>query len=370
MRYLTEFRDPSRIEHAAARLRAVTTRAWAIMEICGGQTHSIVRHGLEQLLPPGMVLIHGPGCPVCVTPVAVLEAARTLAVGHGAILCSFGDMLRVPGQHGDLLAARAEGGDIRVVLSPLDALDVARAAPDREVVFFGVGFETTAPAAAMAIELAQRTGLRNFSVLAAHVRVPPAIEQILADPDHRIHGLLAAGHVCTVEGTAAYAPLAHRFGVPIAVTGFEPVDILLGLVAVVEDLEAGRATVRNAYRRAVRDAGNELAQQAVDRIFEVVDAPWRGLGIVPKGGLRIREGFAQYDAPRRFPLPLATIPETTACQAASVLRGLMRPCECPEFGKACTPEHPLGAPMVSSEGACAAYHRYDPASRDDRGATP
>jgi hydrogenase expression/formation protein HypD len=362
MKWLEEFRDPAALEAACEALAAACTRPWTIMEVCGGQTHTIVRWSLPELLPAQLELIHGPGCPVCVTPVELVEQARRLALRDDVILASFGDMMRVPGFAGDLLSARAEGAEVRVVASPLDALKLARdqAGSGRTVVLFAVGFETTAPATAMAIELAANQGLDSFAVLASHVRVAPAMELILADDACRVQGFLAAGHVCTVAGTAEYPALVERFGVPIVVTGFEPLDILAGLLACVRQLEAGRAELEIAYRRAVRPEGNPVARACVERVFEVVDAPWRGLGTVPGGGLRIRDRFARFDALRRFdPAPIRAAEsgaEAARCRADAVLRGLLRPTACPEFGRACTPEHPLGAPMVSSEGACAAYH--------------
>ncbi len=360
MRYVEPFRDPERIERVRERLAAVCTQPWRVMEVCGGQTHAIARHAIDDLLPEGLTLLHGPGCPVCVTPLAMIAEAHALARTPGVILCSFGDMLRVPGPTGDLFSARAEGADVRVVLSPLDAVEVARANPDREVVFFAVGFETTAPGTAMAIELARRLDLRNYSLLTAHVRVPPAMEALLASPESGIQAFLAAGHVCTVTGTGAYPALAERFGVPIVVTGFEPLDIMLGLLDGVSQLEEGRAEVTNRYERAVATEGNPHAQAMVERVFEIADVPWRGLGVIPRGGLRIREALARFDAAHVHDLAMTPVAEPTACRAADVLRGRLAPVDCPAFGKECTPETPLGAPMVSTEGACAAYYRYRP----------
>ena len=328
------------------------------MEVCGGQTHSIARFAIEDLLPSGLTLIHGPGCPVCVTPLEVLEQARQLALTENVTLASFGDMLRVPGERGDLLDARARGADVRVVLSPLDAVRLAQDRPERHVAFFSVGFETTAPAAAMAVELAARLELDNFSILAAHVRVPPALEALLGSQNSKIDGFLAAGHVCTVMGTSEYPAIAARHRVPIVVTGFEPADILEGVALCVEQLEAGRHEVAIQYTRAVRAEGSPLARASIERVFEVVDRPWRGLGVIAASGLRVREAFARFDAARRFDLDVGRVEEPSACRAAEVLQGLLRPPDCPEFGRGCTPERPLGAPMVSSEGACAAYHRY------------
>ncbi len=359
MRYVDEFRDPAVIRAASEAIAATLTRPWTIMEICGGQTHTIVRWSLPELLPEQLELVHGPGCPVCVTPAEVVEHARQIALQPDVILASFGDMLRVPGTRGDLLAARAEGADVRVVTSPLDALALARAQPHATVVMFAVGFETTAPATAMAIELAAATGVRNFAALTSHVRVPPAIELLLGAPDNRVQGFLAAGHVCTVEGVTDYPALVERFAAPIVVTGFEPLDLLTGLLACVRQLEAGRAELEIDYRRAVQAQGNPLARACVERVFEVVDAPWRGLGTVASGGLRIREELAEFDAARRFAIAVPSADDREAlCRASEVLRGLLRPPACPEFGRGCTPERPLGAPMVSSEGACAAYYRH------------
>jgi hydrogenase expression/formation protein HypD len=358
VKYVDEFRDPARLQAAVDALHRVATRPWTIMEICGGQTHAIARWSLDRRLPPGLTLVHGPGCPVCVTPVEIIEHARRLAIDASVVLCTFGDMMRVPGSHGDLLAARAAGADVRVVVSPLDAVALAQAHPQSHVVFFGVGFETTAPTVALAVEAARRLELANFSVLTAHVRVPPAMAMILGAPDNAVQAFLAAGHVCTIEGTADYPPLVRRFGVPVVVTGFEPLDLLEGLRRAVVQLEAGRAALEIQYARAVRAEGNPLARAAVERVFEVTDRRWRGLGVVPQGGLCIREAFARYDAEQRFGAA-PTQPEVPSpCRAAEVLCGRLHPTACPEFGRGCTPERPLGAPMVSSEGACAAYFRH------------
>ncbi len=355
MKHVDEWRDPARLRALADQLARETTRPWTILEVCGGQTHAFVRFGLHELVPPHLTMVHGPGCPVCVTPLEDLESARQLALRPEVVLCTYGDMLRVPGARGDLLSARAEGADIRVVGSPLDVLAIARAEPSRTVVFFAVGFETTAPASAALVELADLEGLANVALLTAHVRVPPALDALFADEDHRVDGLLAAGHVCTVEGLAAYHELARRHRRPIVVTGFEPVDLLRGLLACVRRLERGEIGVDNAYTRVVREGGNPEARAAVARVFAVGDVPWRGLGVLPGGGLRLRGPHAARDATRRFGLPLAPLDENAACRAADVLRGRLRPTDCPEHGTRCTPDHPLGAPMVSSEGACAAY---------------
>lgn len=358
MRYVDEFRGPAQLRAAAQALCAAATRPWTVMEVCGGQTHAIVRWGIHELLPPGLQLVHGPGCPVCVTPVEIIEQARWISGRDPVVLATFGDMMRVPGTGGDLFAARAAGADVRVVLSPLDALRLAQAEPQRHVVFFAVGFETTAPSVAATLEAACRLDVQNFSVLSAHVRVPPAMEMILAAPDNRVQAFLAAGHVCAIEGTRAYPPLSRRYGVPIVVTGFEPLDILLGLRLAVAQLEAGKAEVELQYDRVVRPEGNPAAQAAVDRVFAVVDRPWRGLGIVPGGGLAIREAFARFDASLRFGAPRLAVVESNGCRAADVLQGRLAPDACPHFGRGCTPDAPMGAPMVSSEGACAAYYRH------------
>jgi hydrogenase expression/formation protein HypD len=358
VRYVDEYRDVGRVQRWAAILARQATRPWTLMEVCGGQTHSIVRFGIDRLLPPGVELVHGPGCPVCVTPLAAIERALELAADPHVILCSFGDMLRVPGKARDLRAVRAAGGDVRVVYSPVDALRVASAHPEREVVFFAVGFETTAPATALAAVRARELGIRNFSLLVAHVLVPPALAALLGSPDNRIQGLLAPGHVCAITGVEAYAALARRYGVPIVVTGFEPVDLLQGLVHCVRQLERGRAVVENPYRRAVRLAGNRAAQALVSEVYEVVPRSWRGLGEIPGSGLRLRAEWSDFDAERRFgPVP-ALVEEDSGCASGLVLRGALRPDACAAFGTVCTPEHPLGAPMVSSEGACAAYYTY------------
>ncbi|MGQ9605506.1 MAG: hydrogenase formation protein HypD [Thermogutta sp.] len=358
MKFLEEYRNAEAVRATAERLRRLVRQPWTLMEICGGQTHSILRYGLDRLLPSELTLIHGPGCPVCVTPVEIIDKALAIAARPDVIFCSFGDMLRVPGSRKSLLEVKAEGGDVRIVYSPLDAVAAASRHPDRQVVFFAVGFETTAPANAMAVLQAARLGLTNFSILSAHVLVPPAIEAILRSPHCRVQGFLAAGHVCTVMGIEEYYPLAERFRVPIVVTGFEPLDILWGIEQCVEQLQASRAEVRIQYTRAVQPRGNTTAQEQMRRVFRVVDRAWRGIGVIPQSGLALREEFAAYDAERRFDVPAAGHGESPECQAGEVLQGLKRPTECPAFGRLCTPDHPLGAPMVSSEGACAAYYRY------------
>ncbi len=358
MKLLDEYRDPQAVHRYADAIERVASRPWTIMEICGGQTHAIVRFGIDELLPACITLVHGPGCPVCVTPAHSIDHGIRIASRPDVILCSFGDMLRVPGTAGDLAAAKARGADVRVVYSPLDALKVARANPDREVVFFAVGFETTAPANAMAVFLAAKQAVRNFSVLVSHVLVPPGMEAILASPQCRVQGFLAAGHVCTIMGTQEYEPLSAKFRVPIVVTGFEPLDIMQGVLMCIRQLEAGRAEVENQYTRFVRSEGNTEARRLISEVFEVRTRHWRGIGAIPRSGLGLRPAYAAFDAEVRF--GLMGEPERSAgeCISGLVLQGLRKPTECPAFGVRCTPEHPLGATMVSSEGACAAYHRY------------
>ncbi len=358
MKYRDEYRDPVAAGRLAEAIAGLVTRPWTIMEVCGGQTHAIVRYGIDQLLPPEVTLIHGPGCPVCVTPVDYIDKAVEIAGRPGTILCSFGDMLRVPGTQSDLLGARARGGDVRVVYSPLDALAVARANPGSEVVFFAVGFETTAPANAMAAFQARREGIANFSLLVSHVLVPPAMTTILDGPANRVQGFLAAGHVCTVMGVAEYGPIARRHGVPIVVTGFEPLDILEGVWLCVRQLEAGRAEVENQYARSVRRDGNPAARAMMAEVFAVVHRRWRGIGPIAASGLGLAPAYRAFDAEARFGPVVARDDREGVCIAGAVLRGERKPTACPAFGTRCTPEHPLGVTMVSSEGACAAYYRY------------
>lgn len=358
MKYLDEYRDGAAARALAAEIARTVTRPWTLMEVCGGQTHSIVRYGIDELLPPGVELVHGPGCPVCVTALETIDRAHAIAATPGVIFCSFGDMLRVPGSGGDLLRLKARGADVRVVYSPLDAVAVAAANPGRRVVFFAIGFETTAPANAMAVKVAHRRGLANFSALVSHVLVPPAITAILAAPDNRVQAFLGPGHVCTVVGYEEYEPLAARYGVPIVVTGFEPVDLLDGILRAVRQLEAGRAEVENQYGRAVRREGNPSARALLEEVFEVCDRPWRGIGVIPASGYRLREAFAAHDAERVFAVAGVTASEPAVCISGEVLRGVKKPHECPAFGKECTPQTPLGATMVSGEGACAAYFTY------------
>ena len=358
MRYIDEYRDQATAQRYARAIARVTTRPWAIMEVCGGQTHSIVKYGIDELLPKQITLLHGPGCPVCVTPLELIDKATQIAAQPEVIFCSFGDMLRVPGSETDLRATKAGGGDVRIVYSPLDALQIARENPGKQVVFFAVGFETTAPANAMAVYQAHNQGIKNFSVLVSHVLVSPAIEAILSAPDNRTQGFLAAGHVCTVMGYEEYVPLAERYRVPIVVTGFEPLDILQGIFMCVRQLESGRAEVENQYLRSVRRNGNVPARELIARVFRVVPRKWRGVGMIPQSGLGLRDEYAAYDAESRFGVAAYSIEEDSECISGEVLRGVKKPQECSAFGGRCTPEHPLGATMVSNEGACAAYYRY------------
>jgi len=358
MKFLDEYRDPRAATQFAQAIRRVTTRPWTIMEVCGGQTHAIVRFGVDELLPPEVTLVHGPGCPVCVTPVELIEKALEIAARPGVVFCSFGDMLRVPGASRDLLSIKAEGGDVRIVYSPLDALQIAKSTPDRQVVFFAVGFETTAPANAMAVFQAACQDVANFSLLVSHVLVPPAMEAILSAPSNLVRGFLAAGHVCSVMGYTEYVPISRKYGVPIVVTGFEPVDILQGIYMTLCQLEEGRAEVENQYTRAVSRAGNQAAQRLIREVFEVVPRKWRGVGEIPASGLGLRAKYAAFDAETRFGVADRIVEESAECISGSILRGIRKPHECPAFGSRCTPEHPLGATMVSTEGACAAYYRY------------
>ncbi len=358
VKYLTEFRNGEIAQRMAREIHQVTTRPWKIMEVCGGQTHSIIKNGIDQMLPAGIEMVHGPGCPVCVTPLELIDKALAIAGQPGVIFCSFGDMLRVPGTEGDLFQVKGRSGDVRVVYSPLDAVELAVKNPDKQVVFFGVGFETTAPANAMSVHVAKRRGLKNFSLLVSHVLVPPAIEAILSAPGHQINGFLAAGHVCSVMGYWEYPPLAEKFRVPIVVTGFEPLDLLDGIRRAVIQLEGGEARVENAYERVVTYAGNLEAQQLLARVFEVTDRAWRGIGVIPKSGWRLNAEYREFDAEERFHITGIHTQESALCHSGEVLRGAIKPAECPAFGKECTPRHPLGATMVSSEGACAAYYNY------------
>ncbi|MDM7920683.1 MAG: hydrogenase formation protein HypD [Pyrinomonadaceae bacterium] len=358
MKYVDEYRDAAAAEHFRQAIHAVTTRPWTLMEVCGGQTHAIVKYGIDELLPEQVELVHGPGCPVCVTPLELIDKAITIASQPDVIFTSFGDMLRVPGSEKDLLMVKANGGDVRIVYSPLDALKIARENPDKQVVFFAVGFETTAPANAMAVHQAAELGVENFSILVSHVLVPPAIEAVLSSPQCRVQGFLAAGHVCTVMGYSEYEPLAEKYAVPIVVTGFEPLDILQGVYMLVKQLEEGRAEIENQYARSVRKDGNRPAQELVGRVFRVVPRKWRGVGEIPESGLGLTDEYREFDAELRFGIAEYTADEPEECISGLVLQGIKKPHECPAFGTRCTPEHPFGATMVSNEGACAAYYRY------------
>lgn len=358
MNYLDDYPETAAVQALQAQIASSARRPWSIMEVCGGQTHSIVRHGIDRMLPPTVELLHGPGCPACVTPVEMIDRAHAIAGEPGVIFCSFGDMLRVPGSRSDLLALKARGADVRVVYSPLDALRLAIGHPDRRVVFFATGFETTAPANAMAAWQARRLGVRNFSLLVSQVRVPPMLMSILQTPGNRVQAFLGPGHVCTIMGTAEYAPIAAHYGVPIVITGFEPLDLLDGILRVVRQLEAGRATLENAYERVVSPAGSPAGRALLEEVFEVCDRPWRGLGIIAKSGFRLRPEYRDQDAERLFPLETREVRESDRCIGGQILAGLRKPLDCPAFGKDCTPESPLGAPMVASEGACGAYFAY------------
>ena len=358
MKYLTEFRNGEIARALAREIHSLATKPWKIMEVCGGQTHSIIKNGIDQMLPAGVEMIHGPGCPVCVTPLELIDKALAIAAQPGVIFCSFGDMLRVPGTDADLFQVKGRGGDVRVVYSPLDAVDLAAKNPDRQVVFFGVGFETTAPANAMSVHLARRRGLRNFTLLVSHVLVPPAIEAIMSSPGNHVQAFLAAGHVCSVMGYWEYPPLAEKFKIPIVVTGFEPLDLLEGIRRAVLQLEAGRYEVENAYERVVTFEGNRAAQSLLAEVFEVTDRAWRGIGVIPSSGWRLNNAYRDFDAEERFHISGIHTAESPLCRSGDVLRGAIKPAECPAFGRECTPRHPLGATMVSSEGACAAYFNY------------
>ncbi|HEY4181547.1 MAG TPA: hydrogenase formation protein HypD [Kofleriaceae bacterium] len=358
MKYVDEYREGETVARLVDAIRAVATRPWVVMEVCGGQTHSIVRYGIDELLPAGIELVHGPGCPVCVTPLETIDRAHAIAQKPGVIFCSFGDMLRVPGSHGDLLALRARGADVRVVSSPLDALTIAKANPAREVVLFAIGFETTAPANAMAISQAARLGLTNFSALVSHVLVPPAMSFLLSATERRVQAFLGPGHVCAIMGTSEYAPIVDTFNAPVVVTGFEPVDLLEGLLLAVRQLEAGRAELEIQYGRAVKPEGNVHARAIIDDVFERCDRPWRGIGVIPDSGWRLSPRYRQFSAEDRFSVGEIVAVEPVECISGRILQGLAKPSDCSQFGTRCTPQTPLGATMVSSEGACAAYVAY------------
>jgi hydrogenase expression/formation protein HypD len=358
MKYVTEYRDAALVKGVIEEIRRTVTRPWTMMEICGGQTHAIVRHGIDQLLPAEIELVHGPGCPVCVTPLELIDKALAIASRPDVIFCSYGDMLRVPGSGRDLFAVKAQGGDVRVVYSPLDAVTLAQQNPDKQVVFFAIGFETTAPPNVMSILQAQRLGLKNFSILVSHVRVPPAINAILSSPSNRVQGFLLAGHVCAVMGYHEYPPLVEKFNIPMVVTGFEPLDIVQGILTTVQLLEAGKVEVVNAYSRAVTFEGLKPAQDAINKVFLECDRKWRGIGMIPMSGWNLRPEFDEFNAEKRFNVESIQAEESPLCIAGQILQGLKKPHDCFAFGKECTPERPLGATMVSSEGACAAYYKY------------
>jgi len=357
MKYLEEFRDAAIVEQYLKKIHDLATREWSVMEICGGQTHSLVKNGIIELLPEKITMVHGPGCPVCVTPIGMIDQAIAIASQQDTILCSFGDMLRVPGSEQSLLKAKANGAHVRTVYSPMDAVNLARKNPDMQVVFFAVGFETTAPANALSVLQAEKLGLKNYAILSSHVLVPPAMKALLQDEQTQIDGFLAAGHVCTVMGMQEYEPIVNQFHTPVVVTGFEPVDMLKGLYHCILQLEKGKAVLENQYERVVSFSGNQQAINIINDVFDVVDREWRGIGTIPDSGLDLSDKYKSYDARRSGDwTPKAEI--DTACIAGQILKGLKKPVECPQFGKTCTPQNPLGAPMVSSEGACAAYYNY------------
>ncbi len=358
MKHVTEYRDARRVRDVLDEIHRTTTRPWRLMEVCGGQTHSIIRHGIDQLLPDGVEMIHGPGCPVCVTPQEIIDQAIAIASLPNTIMVSFGDMLRVPGSKADLFQVKAAGGDVRVVYSPLECIKIAQENPAKEVVFFGVGFETTAPANAMAVYQAKQLGVPNFSILVSHVRVPPVLDALLSAPEVQVQGFLLAGHVCAVMGYWEYLPLVEKYRVPMVVTGFEPLDVVRGIYMAIQQLEQGRAEVENAYERVVVPQGNAPAMAIINEVFEECDRKWRGIGTIPASGWQLKPAYAPYDASKRFPLDGVRTVESPLCHAGDVLKGVLKPNECPAFGKECTPRRPLGAPMVSSEGACAAYYNF------------
>lgn len=367
MKHVDEFRDPALARRLVAEIRRTTSRRWTIMEVCGGQTHGILRHGLDAELAEQVEFIHGPGCPVCVTPVEAIDFAEELSLRPGFLVATVGDMLRVPGSRRSLAQTSAIGGRVRSVYSPLDAVELARASPDEQIVFLAVGFETTAPATALAVLQAAAQGLTNFSLVTAHVRVQPAMESLLEAPDRRVEAFLAAGHVAAVMGHATYEPLVRRFRTPIVVTGFEPLDLLDGVLGCLRQLEAGEARVENRYARGVLADGNPAARKLVERVYRPASGPWRGLGEIPDGRLELRDEYSRFDARRKFGAGYVATEESGECRAADVLVGRLKPCDCPAFGRSCRPESPLGAPMVSSEGACAAYFRYGASGRDADG---
>ncbi len=361
MKYLSEYRDPELVKQYLEQIHQVTTRPWKIMEICGGQTHSLVKNGILDMLPDKITMVHGPGCPVCVTPVSIIDEAIWLSKQSNVIICSFGDMLRVPGSHKSLLEAKAEGADVRILYSPLEAVQLAKENPDKEVVFFAVGFETTAPANALSIVHADKSGVTNYSILASHVLVPPAMEAILGDPENQIDAFLAAGHVCTIMGTEEYYPVVEKYKTPVVITGFEPVDLLQGILMAVQQLEKGEYKLENQYTRYVQREGNLMAQQTMEQVFEVNDRMWRGIGTIPQSGYEVNDRYKMYNSRVKFRIDIPTALENPSCISGDIMKGLKKPFQCPNFGTHCKPEHPLGAPMVSSEGACAAYYHYSDA---------
>jgi hydrogenase expression/formation protein HypD len=364
MKFMSEYREPEMVEKYLSELHKTITRTWTIMEVCGGQTHSLVKNGLLNLMPKEVNMVHGPGCPVCVTPLNLIDKAVYLAMEKGVIMCSYGDMLRVPGSKHSLLEAKAAGADVRILYSPLEAVKIAQENPNREVVFFAVGFETTAPANALSVVHANRLGVKNYSILASHVLVPPAMEAVMDDEDTVIQGFLAAGHVCTIMGISEYYPLVEKYKVPIVVTGFEPVDLLQGILMVVKQLEKGEYKLENQYSRVVSPEGNPQARKVIEQVFDIENREWRGIGTIPLSGYEVRDNLSAYDANKKFKIDIEKAPESPDCIAGLVLKGLKKPHECPQFGKKCTPQMPLGAPMVSSEGACAAYFHFSRAMEE------
>jgi len=358
MKFLSEYRDRERVEQLLHEISRVTTRPWKIMEVCGGQTHGLVKNGILEMLPEKITMVHGPGCPVCVTPASVIDEAIEISKKENVVLASFGDMIRVPGTKESLLQAKARSADVQVVYSPLDAIQIAQQEKDKQIFFFGVGFETTAPAIALSVIQAKQLGLTNYFVLASHVLVPPAMEALLSDPENTVDAFLAAGHVCTIMGEKEYYPIAEKYHTPIVITGFEPVDLLQGILMAVQQLENGEAIVQNQYSRMVQTEGNASAQSLMKQVFETCNREWRGIGTIPLSGLEVNKDFSAFDARKHFSINLSSTQEITECMAGEILRGILKPVQCPHFGNRCTPEHPMGAPMVSSEGACAAYYHY------------
>ena len=358
MKYLTEYRNPELALKVLEEIKKTVTKPWKIMEVCGGQTHSLVKNGILSVLPKEITMVHGPGCPVCVTPLHLIDKAIYLAEEKGVVLCSFGDMIRVPGSKKSILEAKAQGADIRILYSPLEAVNIAKDNPDKEIVFFAVGFETTAPANALSVIHAEKLGITNYSILTSHVIVPPAIENVMEDVDSHIDGFLAAGHVCTIMGYWEYYPLVEKFKVPIVVTGFEPLDILQGILMTIQQLEEGRFEVENQYSRIVTEEGNESAQDIIAKVFEITDRVWRGMENIPMSGYGVKQEYVTFDAMQKFDVNIKEAEENQACLAGDIMKGIIKPIQCPEFGKTCTPQFPLGAPMVSSEGACAAYYHF------------